>query len=162
MAAAAPVCFRSTHLGTQGVLVTVTAPFRRVCEPCRERKEMPSATDPYPTASHPKRSRILSMAWSAAQRAMPFLVPRRRASSVSPSGSRTYLLSIVIASGGSNPIERAGPHSRGQKVSLTDVAGMPLDTRYRQLRFGAAALAATRERKSLAACNSLAAIHSSG
>ena len=49
--------------------------------------EMPSATDPYPMASHPKRSRILSTAWSAAQRAMPFLVPGRRASSASSSGS---------------------------------------------------------------------------
>ena len=50
-------------------------------------REIPSATDPYPTASHPKRSRILSTAQSAAQRAMPFLVPGRRVSSLSPSGS---------------------------------------------------------------------------
>src|SRR6516165_12356155 len=38
-------------------------------------REGPSATDPYPTASHPKRSRILSMARSADQRANPRLVP---------------------------------------------------------------------------------------
>src|SRR5260370_26543767 len=54
--------------------------------------EVPSATDPYPIASHPKRSRILSTAWSAAQRALPFLVPGRRASSGSPSGSSSSTL----------------------------------------------------------------------
>src|SRR5262249_29210897 len=44
-------------------------------------------TDPYPTASHPKRSRIRSMARSAVHRAIPLLVPGRRFSSSSPSGS---------------------------------------------------------------------------
>jgi hypothetical protein len=38
-------------------------------------------------AFHPKRSRILSTAWSAAPRAIPRLVPGRRASPASPSGS---------------------------------------------------------------------------
>ena len=45
------------------------------------------ATDPYPTASHPKRSRIMSTARSAVQRAILLLVPGRRFSSSSPSGS---------------------------------------------------------------------------
>src|SRR5262249_49462833 len=42
---------------------------------------------PYPTASHPKRSRIMSTAQSAVQRAIPLLVPGLRFSSSSPSGS---------------------------------------------------------------------------
>jgi len=50
-------------------------------------RESPNMTDPYPTASHPKRSRIMSIARSAAQRAIPLLVPGRRFSSSSPSGS---------------------------------------------------------------------------
>src|SRR5258706_14470119 len=40
--------------------------------------KIPKATDPYPTAPHPKRSRILSTARSAAQRVKPFLLPGRR------------------------------------------------------------------------------------
>src|SRR4029077_15654585 len=49
-------------------------------------REKPSA-DPYSTASHPKRSRILSTARSAIQRAIPLLLPGRRFSSSSPNGS---------------------------------------------------------------------------
>ena len=41
-------------------------------------RESSNATDPYPTACHPKRSRILSTARSAIQRVMPNLVPGRR------------------------------------------------------------------------------------
>ena len=48
------------------------------------------ATDPYPTASHPKRSRIMSTARSAVQRAIPLLVPGLRFSSSSPSGSSKH------------------------------------------------------------------------
>src|SRR5262249_23797822 len=36
-------------------------------------REGPNTTDPYPTASHPKRSRIMSTARSAVQRAIPSL-----------------------------------------------------------------------------------------
>ena len=50
-------------------------------------REAPSATDPYPAASHPKRPRIESTARSTTRRAMPFLVPGRRFSSRSRSGS---------------------------------------------------------------------------
>src|SRR5262249_45216719 len=50
-------------------------------------RDSPNMTDPYPTASHPKRSRIMSIARSAVQRAIPLLVPGRRFSSSSPSGS---------------------------------------------------------------------------
>src|SRR5205809_4203444 len=45
-------------------------------------RDSPNTTDPYPTASHPKRSRIMSIARSAVQRAIPFLVPGRRFSSL--------------------------------------------------------------------------------
>ena len=44
-------------------------------------RSYPRTTDPYPTASQPKRSRILSTARSARRRAMPFLLPGRRFSS---------------------------------------------------------------------------------
>src|SRR5207244_10833195 len=50
-------------------------------------REGPNTTDPYPTASHPKRSRIMSTARSAVQPAIPLLVPGLRFSSSSPSGS---------------------------------------------------------------------------
>src|SRR5262249_3496200 len=50
-------------------------------------RDSPNMTDPYPTASHPKRSRIRSMARSAVHRAIPLLVPGRRFSSSSPSGN---------------------------------------------------------------------------
>ena len=50
-------------------------------------RDSPNTTDPYPTASHPKRSRIMSTARSAVQRAIPRFVPGLRLSSSSPSGS---------------------------------------------------------------------------
>jgi hypothetical protein len=49
-------------------------------------RDSPNMTDPYPTASHPKRSRIRSIARSAVQRAIPRREPGRRFSSSSPSG----------------------------------------------------------------------------
>src|SRR6267142_3533173 len=49
-------------------------------------RERPSA-EPYSTASHPQRSRILSTARSAVQRAIPLLLPGRRFSSSRPKGS---------------------------------------------------------------------------
>jgi hypothetical protein len=46
--------------------------FRRARETHRVRTgDSPNMTDPYPTASHPKRSRIRSIARSAVQRAIP-------------------------------------------------------------------------------------------
>jgi hypothetical protein len=50
-------------------------------------RENPNTTDPYPTVSHPNRSRIMSTARSAVQRAIPLLAPGLRFSSSSPSGS---------------------------------------------------------------------------
>ena len=50
-------------------------------------RALPSATDPYPTASQPKRSRIASIAWSAEERARPRRVPGRRCSPGRASGS---------------------------------------------------------------------------
>src|SRR5262249_37668411 len=50
-------------------------------------RDSPNTTDPYPTASHPKRSRIRSIARSAVQRAIPLWEPGRRLSSSSPRGS---------------------------------------------------------------------------
>jgi hypothetical protein len=48
-------CLRSTHLWTHGVLVTVTDPFRQVCETRRERKERCPAP-PIRVRWHPIRS----------------------------------------------------------------------------------------------------------
>jgi hypothetical protein len=50
-----PVCLGSKHLWPQGVLVTVTGPFRRVCETRRERNERCPAL-PIRIRWHPIRS----------------------------------------------------------------------------------------------------------
>jgi hypothetical protein len=55
-------------------------------------RAIPKATAPYPTASDPKRSRILSIAQSATQRALPLFVPGRRSSPSSAKGSSNCMV----------------------------------------------------------------------
>src|ERR1700730_4558886 len=97
-------------------------------------REIPSATDAYPIASHPKRSRILSTAQSATQRAMPFLVPGRRASSLSPSGSSSCpsqcssrcdteiaRSEMVFSSGGSARTARTSSSAISARIPVADI-----------------------------------------
>jgi hypothetical protein len=72
-------------------------------------RDSPNMTDPYPTASHPNRSRIRSIARSAVHRAIPRLVPGRRFSSSSPSGNSSCIFQCFSSCDRRSPAARCSP-----------------------------------------------------
>ena len=102
-------------------------------------REGPNTTDPYPTASHPKRLRIMSTARSAVQRAIPLSVPGLRFSSSSPSGSSSCTFQcfsrcdteiassdMVFSSGSSASVVRTSSSAISARVAVAEIGASSL------------------------------------
>ena len=102
-------------------------------------REGPNTTDPYPTASHPKRLRIMSTARSAVQRAIPLSVPGLRFSSSSPSGSSSCTFQcfsrcdteiassdMVFSLGSSASVVRTSSSAISARVAVAEIGASSL------------------------------------
>jgi hypothetical protein len=102
-------------------------------------REGPNTTDPYPTASHPKRLRIMSTARSPVQRAIPLSVPGLRFSSSSPSGSSSCTFQcfsrcdteiassdMVFSSGSSASVVRTSSSAISARVAVAEIGASSL------------------------------------